>query len=171
MISLFRRRKADLSIDTFIIPIVIIILFLLVAIIYIAVDSFMPDTIQMINETQPVNSSAANMAASNYAKWPAMMDSAVVFLFVALWLAGLVTSFFIDTHPIFFIIAVLFLGAMLIVMVFIDTSIKFLAEDTMFDVVKTGLPMSYWLATHSLIVFVFVGMTIGIALFAKSRTQ
>lgn len=96
---------------------------------------------------------------------PALLDGIVIFIFVGLWIIALVFAYFIDTHPVFFIVSLIFL-----IFICILTAILGNASIEIIDNFSTSnFPMTYWLFEHLLIVILIVATTILIALFAKTK--
>lgn len=102
---------------------------------------------------------------------PNFFDNLFIFFMILLWIATIILSFMIDSHPVFFIIA-LFL---LIIVVFIS----FIMGNVFSDIVNNdalsgdtaGFNLTLWVFNHLGIVVLIMGVSIAIALYVKSQSS
>jgi len=120
-------------------------------------------------ETDVSNESKDSMG-SYATKFPTVMDQTFAILVGLLWLALIVTSFLIDSHPAFFVVTVL----ILLIVFFVAMELSNYFEEFMDDAEMSGFaaqfPITNWLMNNLLIVIVVMGLSAGVALYAKSQT-
>lgn len=97
---------------------------------------------------------------------PQTLDSALVFAFVLLWVGAVILAFFIDTHPIFFILTMLLLIGVLIVGAILSNTYTELIADTSLD---TSFPMMSFIMQHLVAFIMGVVISIVLALYAKAK--
>jgi len=101
--------------------------------------------------------------------YPIIFDNAFILLVVMLWIGLIVMSFFIDTHPIFFVITLI-----LLIFVFAASAVmsNFFEDLTSEDELQSSIddmPKIKWVMDNLLIVMIIIGMTTAIALFSKTK--
>lgn len=96
---------------------------------------------------------------------PSLLDGIIVFVLVGLWISAILFAYFIDTHPAFFIVTLVFL---IFVLILVGMFVNMFADViTNFDI--SVFPMTNWLMTNLLPVMMVIGFSIMIALFARAR--
>lgn len=96
-------------------------------------------------------------------------DNAFVFFFMLLWIAMIVTSFFIDTHPVFFVISVLLLFFIVIIAGYMaNTYEDFTTDEDLADFAGTFPKMDY-IFGHLIQFVLAIFATTALALYGKSR--
>lgn len=115
---------------------------------------------------------AVKTYVSEYYDWvPSFWDTAIIvvfgFLVAALW----ISSYFIDSHPIFAAVFFILLVILLIAMgYFSNMYTEFSVDDSVSGSIPS-FPKTHWLMGHWPHVLVVVGVIEGIVLFAKWRLQ
>lgn len=99
-------------------------------------------------------------------QYPVWWDNAFIFLLFGLWAGLLITSFLIDTHPVFFIFAFIGLIFVFIAIMTFSNAYSAVATDAGFI---DSFPKVAWVMDHFLAVVVIISFTCLIALFAKSQ--
>lgn len=98
---------------------------------------------------------------------PQTLDSALVFAFVLLWAGAVILAFFIDTHPIFFILTMLLLiGVLIVGAILSNTYQDIIVDDTSLE---TSFPMMSFIMQHLVAFIVGVVISIVVALYAKTK--
>lgn len=102
-------------------------------------------------------------------RMPVTLDYAFFFLLVGLWIALIVTSYFVDTHPVWFIVVLMmmifiFIGAMILANTYDD-----IATDDDYSAYAADFPLTNWVFSKFLIIFIFIVISSLITMFAKSR--
>lgn len=107
-----------------------------------------------------------NTSATNY---PTIMDNAFILLMSLLWVALIVTSFLIDSHPVFFVITVILLVFVFIVgMILANAFQDVVAEDDLAESAAL-FPMTNWVFENFLLLLIAMGFSTALALYAKAR--
>lgn len=166
MTSLFKSKKGNVT-DIMIIGIFIAVLAIVLVVLTFAFDLIAVDLeadFTERNETQ-----ALDIIQTTNTDYPSLWDGAIIMLFLGLWMATLISSFFLDSHPVFFMIGVFVLIPMMIVMVYINNFYIETMEITQFITYQTKFPMTYFLGTNIFIVMIIVAGSILAALYAKSK--
>jgi flagellar biosynthesis protein FlhB len=101
--------------------------------------------------------------------YPDLIDNLFLFVFVLISLFVIISSFIIDTHPVFFIIAIVLFIAALVVSIFIGNAYDDLMHDTALATYANNLTYISWIMRHILELVLAVGFAVALALFAKYR--
>jgi len=102
--------------------------------------------------------------------YPSLWDNLGILIFGLIWVFLLVSSYYINTSPIFFIVMiVLMIGAFIVIMT-LANAYDSLAENTDFATYAAVFPKLNWLMYHLVETVVVVLITCGIALYAKKDT-
>jgi hypothetical protein len=165
--SFTSTKKANAFVDTLMIVVFLFIIAVGFVTIYMLYDAIGPEMIDVFNETG--HNQSVQMLNTNYTDFPDVWDGVFVFLLFGLWLAAIVGSFFIDAHPIFFVIVIFILVPIIIVGVVLGNSFEeFAGEDTT-SFIQTDFPMTYQIMSHMLPIAIVVGLSIAMALYAKNK--
>jgi hypothetical protein len=96
------------------------------------------------------------------------MDGVFAFVFIGLWIVTIVSSFMIDSHPIYFIVALLLLIGVLIFGVYAGNVYQeIIADDAGMDAVSQQFPITDYILSNLFLVGLVVGISIMIALYGK----
>jgi len=159
------KKKGNVSIE---IAIVVAVLFTF-AIAAIFVFDFFSDLVDDITNDAEISASSKAPVESLHGQYPSVFDTAFVIILGALWLGVIISAFQIDTHPIFFGISVLALLVVLSVPPILGNAF----EETFSDDTTTGLldsfPKMDYVMSHILQFAIFIGGSVLVALYAKSR--
>lgn len=101
--------------------------------------------------------------------YPSTMDNGFIIFLVFFWVALLVSSFLIDTHPIFFIISIFILIFVFVAAMIIANSYEEFTADAEIATFASAFPKMNWVFNHFLTVMIVIGLTMGAALYAKSQ--
>ena len=102
-------------------------------------------------------------------RYNSTMDGVILFAFCLLWIAAIITSFLLDSHPIFFITSITLLIFLLIAGAIMGNFYEEFMSDAEWVSMTSALPISYWIMTNILLVTVFVAFTIAGSLYAKFK--
>lgn len=167
MKSLFKDKKANAVIDTATFLIVFFIMALITIISYHAFKEIYP---QISPEFNNSNYTAANTTLTTINEsYPSTFDGGIVFIFFGIWIAVLIASYQIDTHPVFFVVSMIMLIAICVAAIFISNFYEEMFADAVFNNITSSFPMTNWIATHMLIVVIVIGASITMVLYAKMR--
>lgn len=99
-------------------------------------------------------------------------DGMIVFIFAMLWLFGIVSSFFIDSHPFFFILALIMLFIGFGVLATLGNEfLEFTADENINSYAVTDYPYTLWIMGHSLELGILMAFSMMVALYAKFRGE
>ena len=79
----------------------------------------------------------------------------------------LITSFLIDTHPVFFIVTVVLLLAVFVVSMFIANAYEELTQDADLAAFSVQFPFTNFIMSNLLLIMIVMGLSTGVALYAK----
>lgn len=102
-------------------------------------------------------------------RYPSTLDGAFVIMFALLWIFLIISSFMIDTHPIFIIISILLLLGAFIVAMILSNSYQELIGDSDVSEFADSFPMANWIIGNLLVVVIAMGFSVVIVLYGKNR--
>lgn len=124
---------------------------------------------EIINDADFHNESK-DIITAQQANFENSWDGMIVFIFAMLWLFGIVSSFFIDSHPFFFVLALIMLFAGFIVLALLGNEfIEFISDPNIADYANNSYPMTIWIMGHILELGIVMAFSFMIALYAKFR--
>lgn len=106
-----------------------------------------------------------NSLSNNYSGWS---DSILLLVFVFLWIFVLVSSFLLDTHPIFFVISLILLVILFIVVMILANTFDEFTQEPEFTNYDDDFPITYFIMNKLLILYLCVGGSMLISLYAKN---
>lgn len=122
-------------------------------------------------QSDPDLSNLAKATSDNSVnQFPVWGDNALFFLIALFWVLLLVSSFLIDTHPIFFIVSAFLLVFVFVVTMVLANTYQELTDEPDLASVRVLFPKINWIMEHLLIVAIVIGFTTSLALFARSTT-
>jgi hypothetical protein len=162
----FRHKKANAILDTPALLITLLALGFTSMVVYnLWQTDLLPDLNNNVNISNPQINATLTMVDSRY---PSLMDGVFAFIFVGLWIAAIIGSLMIDTHPIYFIIAFLLLIGVMIFGVYASNAFQTLiADDPGLTSLTDDFPITYFVLSNMLLVSIVVGISIMIALYGK----
>lgn len=161
----FSNKKGSVILDSSMSAIILVAFAIICVISYIVYDS-VDDMIQSDSEMGTV---AKGESASLLARMPATLDAGIVFAFALLWIMTIIASFFINSHPVFFIVTFVLLVILCIAFAMLGNSYEELMDDSEFTGMSTTFPMSYWLFTHYLGFMICISFSILFAIYLKNK--
>lgn len=164
MISLFRNKKSNIM-DVMVIGVILVIIAIGIMVINYAFDAVEPDITSDFQERNKTE--AETILTDTHTSFPSIFDGAIVFLLIGLWLTSLISAFFLDSHPIFFVVSIVILIPILIAMVILNNFYIETMELADFVTYKTQYPMTYWIGSNIFITLIIIGGSVLAALYAK----
>lgn len=167
MVRIGRNKRGMFLIDI----IYMVILVFLMAIIFIVAKKASYDLVEgmVVNNTalpQSVRDQGADMNAGSTGFW----DFAFLFIFIALVIVLWISVWFIDTHPLFFILlVVIMIVVALLCMMFANTFETFMTDSAYTSTINefTIIP---FIMGNIVAIMIVIGFITGILLFAKTRS-
>jgi len=149
--------------------ILIVSLLFVFAIVSMFTYSYFSNIMDDVTSDPDISATATAPAERFQVKYPTVFDTGYVIILVALWLGAIISAFQIDTYPIFIGISVFALIVVLIVPPILGNAY----EETFADDTSSGLtdtfPAMYYIMTHILEISIFIGLSVIVALYAKSK--
>lgn len=102
-----------------------------------------------------------------YDQYPSMWDDIIIIAFVGMWLFALISAFFIDTNPLFFIVSAVLLILLLIFVVYISNGAYDIFIDGDFETYYSQFPKTAFIFENMLVVMIVVGASILLTLYAR----
>jgi cell division protein FtsW (lipid II flippase) len=157
-------KRGQLGIEIIIIM-VVLLLFGIVAII----SSHMADELnEDIQGDDELSETAKSISQQRSNSFPVLLDNAFVFLLVGFWLLMIISNFFVNSHPAFFIFTIIILVLVLFVGVIIGgVQEQIIDSDDELGEQSYQLPKMRWIYDHWLIIFTVIGFSIAITLYSK----
>lgn len=112
---------------------------------------------------------AKNTSGEFNTRFPKFMDASVMTILVILWLFAIAASFRIDTNPMFFIVSIILLIAVLFVGASISNTYQELVSDVDLVGPATSFPMTNLIFNNLLITILVIAASVMIALFGKEK--
>lgn len=157
----FRTKKGSAVVDGIVI---VVVLFILAVV--LGVSGWLTEEVRnSIDEdiTDPVaNASLHDFADRNPSAW----DGAFAMFLVLFWAGAVILSFMIDTHPIFFGIAIILLVIVFMIGGYLSNAYEEFDTDMGFE---AQYPMMSYIMDHLLQFILGIAASIVLALFAKSQ--
>jgi len=157
-------KKGNVFLDTITVSVMLVIFGLFVFLGYIILDGFNED----FQADADMSVEAKEKLQTLEDSYPKTMDYLFLTFLVLFWISAIISSFAIDTHPIFFVLSIILLIIVLIVGAELSNSYQELAEESFFQ--AEVFPIINWVLSNLVIMIVFIAISIIIALYAKSSS-
>lgn len=158
----YDKKKGNLVSDGLIL---VVFLFAFIIIGLVAYNGFSPVFSDL--ETQQQYSNGSRQLVADFSpKFAPMIDDLALILLALFWLGAIALSFLIDTHPVYFGIAIILFIAVLVA----TSALQGTLESTLssgFASNESEFPKMFWIAEHLLFIIIGFGITVGGALYAK----
>jgi hypothetical protein len=157
----FKNKKGGaLTEAAFIILVLIVVAVSWVTVVYIL------DVMNPVMQDELKSSESKAAFQDYYDRTPSNLDTAFVVILVLLWIFAVVSAFFIDTHPVWFVVslfALIFIlaGAAIVSNTYIDF------HDSL--ELASSLPKIYFVMDHLVEFIIAISASVMLALFGKSQ--
>lgn len=159
-----KKKRANAMLDTLFIVIILTVL----AVIWIIGVYVLRD----INTDLQADSDLTANAKSNLQHVTdvsyKVLDGSIFFMLIMFWIIALITSFLLDTHPIFFIVSLILLIAVFFVVIVMGNFFHEIFTDDITGM-DTYFPLTFWIFNHFLIVSIIIGLSILGVMVAKPQ--
>lgn len=164
--SIFKKgKKGNVTLDSTTVLIILFLGILVLPILWVTVSPML-EGIEKVTENTFAPNIQLGLTDFND-KIPNVIDFFILALLVGSLMAIIISSFLIDSHPIFLMISVILYSFLLFATVFIGNfSEEYIRA---FGTVETDLPISFWVAGHLLEVILISGFIIALVLYGKNR--
>jgi hypothetical protein len=117
-------------------------------------------------------SAEAIATLNNYkTNYPSSFDSAFLMAIILLWVFFLISAFFIDSNPIFFVIFLILIIFVLITSIVINNVWYESMQDPDLSIFESSFPIISWYFSNILTVWIIIGFSTLISFFAKGRVN
>lgn len=164
-LTLNLSKQGNVAIDS-ITWIIIIFFFVIVGIFSLILFNNLNDGLQ--GDTS-INQDARDKLADVNSRLPTWLDGAVLSIAVMLWLAVLIASIFIDSHPVFFIIVFIIAVFVVLLSMFLSNFYDILLEDSEVSAMALNTPITNFILSNLGWYAVALVVTIGVVLYAKNQ--
>lgn len=100
--------------------------------------------------------------------YPSTWDNGMVILIVLFWVFLLVSAYYIDTHPVFFIINLVIIIILLSVVIIIANAYTDVTGDADLATYAADFPKLAFLMSHIIILITVMALSTGVVLYAKN---
>lgn len=135
-------------------------------IIGLMVTNNLNDEIQADTDMSAEAQNASQGFTDNY---PGLFDKLFLFFLFLFWIFLIVSSFLIDTHPIFFAVSIILLLFVFGLSMIMGNAYEEVAADSELTTYAAEFPIMNWVMSNILIVSIIIGFTTALALYAKNK--
>jgi len=159
--SIFRKKKGNAVVESMLI---VLVLFGFAFLSVLSYDIYGDIRSDMLNDSISANST--NILNEYYSNFPGWLDEGFILVMILLWVGVIVSSFMIDTHPIFLALSIL----MLIFVWYVGGELANAYDDILgtSEYSITSFPKTTWVMGHFVEIVAIMGFTVLVALFGKS---
>ena len=104
-------------------------------------------------------------------KYNSLADGSIILWLVILWLGTIITSFFLDNYPVFFVIFTILSVLSFFILAPLANVIVLFMEDASFASVLADLPLTSFVLNHLLVFNALFILTTAVALYAKFKAR
>ena len=163
--NFLKYKKGNVG-DVLVFGIFFIILVMVVGVIGYSFSVIAP-ALESVYEDKGNNQSAA-MITTSQKNYNSVFDGVIVAMLLGSWMASIISAFFLDTHPVFFVVFMLFFIVTIGAMLLLNNAYYDIVYST--DVLYTeAFPMTAFIMNHFITFLIMMGSSIGVALYAKVR--
>lgn len=161
----FNFRKGQIGTEVIVIVVVIIVMIMIGLFFNSIISDFNAD-VQNTEGFHNVTKEEVDFVSDSY---PSTVDNMIAIAFVLLWIGTLISAFFIDSHPIFFVFSLIILIVILVVCAILTNSYAEIVASSEISGDENLFPISNFIMNNLLIVGVVVGFSILAVLYGKNR--
>lgn len=161
--KIFLNSKGNAFLDTLTVLITIFVFGVITIFGYTLLSNFNDDL-----QTSDVSNLTKVQVDNLTTDYPSFMDYAFITALVLLWIASIIFSFMVDSHPIFLVITVILLLFVMFMGGILSNSYNFISEESGFS--SASFPITNFVLNNLLLVVVFFGVSISVSLYAKNRS-
>ena len=112
---------------------------------------------------------AKQQMQEQYDQYPSMWDDIIIIIFVGLWLFILISAYFVETSPIFFIISIVLLIILLYVTVYIGNGAENIFNDDGLNNEYIQFPKTQFVVENLVLFILAIGATTVLVLFMRKQ--
>lgn len=159
-------KKANVLLDGGIY--VVMVVFVVIGIMWL--NSIFSDLNDDVQASDDISTEGKKISQQQKTNFNLVWDTALLAIFIGLWFASIISSFYVDTNPVFFIISIV----LLLFLLFLSMIVGNVYEDVVGDSLTAQVaqfPKMNFILTHILQFMIAIGFSIAIALFAKPKNE
>ena len=162
----FKKKKGNIILES----ITVLIIIFALALIFIFGRVVLSDFNSEIQNDTTWSNESKTVMQRDTTNYPRVADAGIVLAFGLLWLVTIATSFFVDTHPVFFAISFILVIIVLIVAASLSNAFEEMTTtDTEFGEAANSFPMTNFLLNHLPYLIFAIAISVAISLYAKSK--
>lgn len=158
-------RRGNVGLDAIMLVVVLFVIGIASIIGYVVIKDVNDD----VQADPSMNNQSKQTLDTMTTQYPSMMDNAFVFILGLMWCLAIIASFFVDTHPIFLILACV----ILLFVVFVSASIEnvyaeFIDEPDL-AAAAVSFPKTNWIMDHMVLTILAIAISIAMAMYGKNK--
>lgn len=139
--------------------IVAVVVMLILAIFVMLLNPQFKSVTAQLNAQHVFSNDSGPTVTANMNSFSSIWDNAIVFFFMSVWFLLLVSAYYSRSNPIFFFIMIIMMIIMFVVIAGVGNTYTSLNTNPGMQAGSTDFPMTDWLLTYILEVFILVGFT------------
>jgi len=161
-----RRNKAKINVGDLIVVVIFMIGFGLASIIG---HQIFTDINTDIQADASIGAEAKEASSNLQDRYPKVLDGAFLLAVGLFWIFLIISSFMIDTHPIFFVVSIVLVIGTLIASSMLANVYEEVIGDSELSTYAEDFPVTNWFNGHLLLIAIAMGFSVVIALYGKSK--
>lgn len=160
-----KSKKGNIAFESILILVILGGMAIIAPIAYLVFTDLNTDIqadLDLSNETK-------SMSSDMQTRFPSLLDGLFIFALVLLWIFAIVSAFLIDTHPIFFVVAIILLVFIIIIGGAVNNLFNDMAGDADFSTSFNAFPLTTWVMNNLVVVIVFLVVSMILALYGKNK--
>lgn len=163
--SFFRGKKGNAVIDTLTV-IIFLIVFGVLAILGYMVFTDVNEDLQTDPDLSDSSKQISNTLATNY---PSLLDNGFMLVLILFWIFVIISSFMVESHPIFFVISFILLISIFVVVMLLSNSFQELMDDPDLTEASDHFPKINFILNNLLTIAFVFAISIILALYGKNK--
>lgn len=147
---------------------IIVVIFVFALVAWIGY-TFLKDINTDLQADADLSADAKAVSSNITTRFPAIFDAGFMLILFLLWVAILISSYLIDTNPVFFMVSIIVFAIAILVAMAVNSGYSEMLTDSDFSSFSTDFPMSHFILNNIVWVTLIVGLSIGVVLYGKNR--
>ena len=158
-------HRANIVLNSIMFIIVIVVFSLISLFIWKAWSELEPTMKEDINMTE-----AEEMMDEVTNRYPSMIDGLVLLIFLGMWIFGVASSYFSESHPFLFGLMMILVVFVIIAGMMLGNFYEELFEDDDLIGLADDFPVTHWILTHLLIIGIVIAVSMAMFYFGGKGT-
>lgn len=163
--SVIKAKQGNAFADSFTVLAIIVVLLMTSVIGYMVYKEFG----NAFTDAGNLDATVVADTNTNATRYGVIMDNVIVLAFIFSWIAVLIFSFLVDSHPVFLIVALVFLVVILVVTASVANMYADFADSNGITEYASDFSKSRFIADHLVIFILAVGASILVVLYGKTQ--